>query len=118
MNEGCARCNGCSGGAEARLIRLPQAVAYAEDSVVSRTLLENRAGTLTLFASDEGQGLSEHTAPFDAVVHVLEGRAEITVGGEVFRANAGDLVVMPANVPHAVRAVERFKMLLIMMRAA
>ena len=119
MSKECPGCPGCGaeGATQATLIHLGEAAAYAQGSIVSRTLLENRAGTLTLFAFDKGQGLSEHTAPFDAVAHVLDGAAEITVGGEAYAARAGDLVVMPANVPHAVRAVERFKMLLIMFRA-
>jgi quercetin dioxygenase-like cupin family protein len=83
---------------------------------VSRTLLQRRAGTLTLFAFDRGQGLSEHTAPFDATVLVVEGTAELTVGGRKVVVEAGRLAVMPAGVPHAVRAPERFKMLLIMIR--
>ena len=90
---------------------------YADGSIVSRTLAENEAGTLTLFAFDDGQGLSEHSAPFDAIIHVLDGSAELTIGGEAVTAAAGQMVVMPANVPHAVKAVTRFKMLLIMLRA-
>lgn len=92
-------------------------VAYQPDAVVSRTVLKNASGSLTLFAFDQGQGLSEHSAPFDAVVQILDGEAELTIGGEVLRAGAGSLVVMPANVPHALRAVRRFKMLLIMIRS-
>ena len=90
---------------------------YAEGAIVSRTIAETDAGTVTLFAFDAGQGLSEHSAPFDALVVVLDGRAALTIGGEAVAASAGDLVVMPANVPHAVQAPERFKMLLIMLRA-
>ncbi|MFH1006392.1 MAG: cupin domain-containing protein [Candidatus Latescibacterota bacterium] len=92
-------------------------VAYAPGSVVSRTIAENGAGTLTLFAFDAGQGLSEHSAPFDAVVHILDGKAELTIGGKVVQAAAGELVIMPAKVPHSVRAAQRFKMLLTMLRA-
>ena len=90
---------------------------YADGAIVSRTLVENDAGTLTLFAFDAGQGLSEHSAPFDAIVQILDGEAELTIGGEAVTATAGRLVVMPANVPHAVRAPGRFKMLLTMLRA-
>ncbi len=90
---------------------------YAEGSIVSRTLAENKAGTLTLFAFDADQGLSEHSAPFDAVVQVLDGETELTIGGKPVRAHAGQLVVMPANVPHALKAATRFKMLLTMLRA-
>jgi len=91
-------------------------VEYAQGSVVSRTLLKRKSGTMTLFAFDRDQGLSEHTAPFDATVLVLDGRVELTVGGRKIETAAGQMVLMPANVPHAVRAVEPFKMLLIMLR--
>jgi quercetin dioxygenase-like cupin family protein len=91
-------------------------VDYADGAVVSRTLLKRGTGTLTLFAFDRDQGLSEHTAPFDATVLVVDGRAELTIGGRKSEVGAGQLIVMPANVPHAVRAPERFKMLLIMIR--
>ena len=92
-------------------------IDYAKRSIVSRTLAENGAGTITLFAFDAGQGLSEHTVPFDAFVEVIDGEAELTIGGATVSARPGDLVVMPANVPHAVRAAQPFKMLLIMLRA-
>ncbi|MDK1030862.1 MAG: cupin domain-containing protein [Planctomycetia bacterium] len=91
-------------------------VQYAEAAVVSRTIVENNAGTLTLFAFDAGQGLSEHSAPFDAVVQILDGEAELTIGGAPVRAVAGQLVIMPANVPHSLKATKRFKMLLTMLR--
>jgi len=84
---------------------------------VSRTLLKTDTGTLTLFAFDEGQMLSEHTAPFDALVHVLEGEAEVTISGEPLRLRQGDMVIMPANEPHALRGLTRFKMLLTMIRS-
>lgn len=101
----------------ATVVQLVDHVQYAADAVVSKTLVDQKTGTLTLFAFDAGQGLSEHTAPFDAVVQVLDGEAELTVGGEVLCAPAGTLVVMPAHVPHAVRADQRFKMLLTMIRS-
>ena len=91
-------------------------VDYAEGSVVSKTLLKKDTGNITLFAFDAGQGLSEHTAPFDAVVHILDGEADITIGGEVHKVASGELIIMPANVPHALQAVKRFKMLLVMIR--
>ena len=91
-------------------------VEYADGAVVSRTLHKRKTGTLTLFAFDRDQGLSEHTAPFDATVLVVDGRAELTLGGRKIDAAAGQLVVMPADVPHALHAPERFKMLLIMIR--
>lgn len=91
-------------------------VAYAEGSVVSKTLLKKEIGNLTLFAFDQGQGLSEHTAPFDAVVYILDGKAEITIGGQAQSVPAGEMLIMPANVPHALQAQEKFKMLLVMIR--
>ena len=90
---------------------------YQEGAVVSRTLLKRGGGTVTLFAFDEGQSLSEHTAPFDAVAHVLEGEAVITIAGVPLTVAAGDMVLMPANQPHAVAASKRFKMLLTMIRS-
>jgi quercetin dioxygenase-like cupin family protein len=91
--------------------------AYQDGAVVSRTLLKRAGGTLTLFAFDEGQSLSEHTAPFDAVAHVLEGHADIIISGTPLRVSAGQMVLMPANQPHAVHAPTRFKMLLAMIRS-
>lgn len=102
--------------AHANPIALNACIEYAPGAVVSKTLVDKRAGTLTLFAFDAGQGLSEHTAPYDAVVQVLDGDAELMIGGQSVRTRAGELVIMPANIPHAVRAVQRFKMLLIMIR--
>jgi len=98
-------------------IALTALVAYQEGSVVSRTLLQRDTGTVTLFAFDQGQGLSEHTAPFDALVHILEGEAEITIAGKPVRVRAGEIVLMPAGQPHALRAATRFKMLLTMIRS-
>ena len=89
---------------------------YQEGAVVSRILLKRGGGTITLFAFDEGQSLSEHTAPFDAVAHVLEGAADITIAGHPLRVSAGEMVLMPANQPHALHARTRFKMLLTMIR--
>jgi len=99
-----------------KAIALAAAIEYAEKSVVSKALVDKKAGTLTLFAFDKDEGLSEHTSPYDAVVHVLEGRAELTIAGRPTTAAAGELVIMPANVPHALRAKSRFKMLLTMIR--
>ncbi|MBN2227154.1 MAG: cupin domain-containing protein [candidate division Zixibacteria bacterium] len=96
--------------------RLEQAVDYADGSVVSRTILKTKAGTITLFAFDTGQELSEHSAPFDAFVQILDGKTQLTIGGKPIIAKAGETVIMPANVPHAVNAVSRFKMLLTMIR--
>ena len=89
---------------------------YQEGSIVSRALIDKKAGTVTLFAFDEGQGLSEHTAPFDALVHIIDGKAEITISGNAIHVKGGEMVVMPANQPHALRALTRFKMILIMIR--
>ncbi|MGQ9565610.1 MAG: cupin domain-containing protein [Candidatus Bathyarchaeales archaeon] len=100
----------------ARVHKLAGLVEYQPGSVVSRTVIDKKAGTVTLFAFDEGESLSEHTAPFDAMVCVLDGEAEATIAGKPLRVKAGEMVVMPANKPHALRAVERFKMLLIMIR--
>lgn len=91
-------------------------IDYQPGAVVSKTLLETPGGTLTLFAFDAGQGLSEHTAPFDATVVIADGTAEITIDGAPYRVSRGELIVMPANRPHALKAVERFKMLLIMIK--
>ena len=91
-------------------------VDYAEGSIVSREILRNTAGTLTLFAFDQGQGLSEHTAPFDATVTILDGEAEILLGGVAHYPKAGEMLIMPAGVPHALNAKQRFKMLLTMNR--
>ena len=91
-------------------------VTYQPGAVVSRALVKKPTGTVTVFAFDKDQGLSEHTAPFDALVHVLEGVAEITLGGAVRRLGKDDMILMPANVPHALKAVEPFKMTLVMIR--
>lgn len=91
-------------------------VNYSEGSIVSRTLIESKAGTVTLFAFEAGQSLSEHTAPFDALVLVLDGEGEFTVGGQIHNVAAGQALLMPANIPHAVKAEKPFKMLLLMIR--
>ena len=88
----------------------------ARGAVISRTIVKNASGTVTLFSFDSGEGLSEHTAPFDALVTILAGRASIAIGGETVEALAGQSVLMPAGVPHSLSAVERFKMLLVMIR--
>jgi quercetin dioxygenase-like cupin family protein len=93
-------------------------VAYQAGAVVSRELVKKKTGTVTVFAFDKDQGLSEHTAPFDALVYVLDGVAEITIAGTPRRLGKDELILMPANVPHALKAIERFKMMLIMIREA
>jgi quercetin dioxygenase-like cupin family protein len=102
---------------KAQAIDLKSHIDYSNGSVVSKTLVDKKAGTLTLFSFDEGQGLSEHTAPYDAVVQILDGEAELNIGGKEVKASEGQLVIMPANVPHALRAQRRFKMMLIMIRS-
>ena len=92
-------------------------VAYDAGAVVSRAIVKKSVGTVTLFSFDKGEGLSEHTAPFDALVHVLDGVAEVVVAGTPHRVAAGQFIVMPAGKPHALNAVERFKMMLVMIRA-
>ncbi|MBI1854211.1 MAG: cupin domain-containing protein [Planctomycetes bacterium] len=92
-------------------------VDYQQKGIVSRILLKEKAGTVTRFAFDEGQEVSEHSAPFDALVHVLDGEGEIVIAGKAHRVAQGRMIVLPANVPHAVRAPKRFKMLLTMIRA-
>ncbi len=102
---------------KAEILTLAEMVAYQSGSVVSRQITKAEAGNVTLFAFDEDQELSEHTAPFDALVHVVEGEAEIIISGKTFRLNPGDAIIMPANEPHAVKASGQFKMLLTMIRA-
>ena len=101
----------------AEVSRLLELVNYQDGAVVSRTLVHRATGTVTLFAFDEGQGLSEHTAPFDALAHVLEGSAEIVVSGKPLLTKAGEAVLMPANQPHSLKALTQFKMLLTMIRS-
>lgn len=101
----------------AQAIRLIDLADYQEGSVVSRTIIDKKTGTVTFFAFDEGQGLSEHTAPFDALVYLLDGEAEIVISGKPLRLKEGEMVIMPANQPHALRAVRKFKMVLTMIRS-
>ena len=97
--------------------RLANLVDYQEGSVVSREIISKPTGTVTLFAFDAGQSLSEHTAPFDALVYLLDGEAEIIISGKHFRLREGEMLIMPANQPHALRAATRFKMILTMIRS-
>ncbi len=103
--------------AEAQSLVLRDLVNYQEGSVVSRVILKRDKGNVTVFAFDQGQGLSEHTSPFDALVQAIEGEAEINVAGAVIELKAGDILLLPANKPHAVKATARFKMVLTMIRA-
>lgn len=102
---------------EAQAARLSDLVGYQEGAVVSREVMKKPTGTVTVFAFAEGQGLSEHTAPFDALAHILEGEAEITISGKPLRLKEGEAVIMPANQPHALKAITQFKMLLTMIRS-
>ena len=98
-------------------IRLTDLADYQEGSVVSRTIIDKKMGTVTFFAFTEGQSLSEHTAPFDALVYLLEGEAEIVISGKPIRLKGGEMVIMPANQPHVLRAIRNFKMVLTMIRS-
>lgn len=102
--------------ADAQALTLSELVAYQTESVVSRTLLKTQGGSLTVFSFDAGQSLSEHSAPFDAIVQVIDGEAELVIGGSPVKAPAGSVTKMPANIPHAVNARQRFTMLLTMLR--
>ncbi len=102
------------GGSRPRAVALAEMTDYQDGAVVSKTVLAKETGTLTLFAFDVGQGLSEHTSPFDALVYILEGEAEVTIAGRPIPMKTGEMVIMPANKPHALQAVGRFKMLRVM----
>ncbi len=97
--------------------RLKDIIEYQDNTIVSRAFMKKPSGNLTVFAFDDGQELSEHTAPFDAYVIVLDGEVEIRIGGQPFMLTEGETIIMPANVPHALKAVSRFKMLLIMIKS-
>ncbi len=99
-----------------KVVNLAALLDYQGAAIVSRTIVDKKTGTATVFAFDEGQGLSEHTAPFDALVYVLDGEAMITVAGSESCVTAGEMLIMPADKPHSLRAAKRFKMLLVMIR--
>jgi quercetin dioxygenase-like cupin family protein len=101
----------------AQAVRLIDLADYQEGTVVSRAIIDKKTGTVTLFAFDEEQGLSEHTTPFDALVYLLEGEAEIVISGKTLHLKEGEMVIMPANQPHALKAVQKFKMILTMIRS-
>lgn len=101
---------------QAKVMRLKDLVAYQEGTVASRTLVNKRAGTITIFSFDKDEGLSEHTAPYNALVTILDGEAEIWIGGQTFQVKEGESIILPANVPHALSAITRFKMMLTMIR--
>jgi len=96
---------------------LADMVEYQDNAIVSKTIIEKKTGTVTLFAFDQGQGLSEHTAPFDAMVHVLDGEVDIRISGNPYHLKQGEMIVMPADEPHALKAVKPFKMLLTMIKS-
>jgi quercetin dioxygenase-like cupin family protein len=100
-----------------KVVRLADLVDYQDGAVVSREIINKKTGTVTLFAFDKGQGLSEHTAPFDALVYIFDGEADITISGKPLRLKEGEMVIMPANQPHALKAVGKFKMILTMIRS-
>ena len=102
---------------KATVFSLNEDIDYANDGIVSKTVLNKSTGTITIFAFDKGQGLSEHTAPFDAMVSIVDGQAGIIINGKKNILNPGESIIMPANIPHAVEAVEQFKMLLTMIKA-
>jgi quercetin dioxygenase-like cupin family protein len=106
-----------AGDIRAQALSLRDLVDYQPGAIVSREIISKPTGTVTVFAFDEGQGLSEHIAPFDALVHVIDGEAEIVISGKLHRLSGGEVIIMPANEPHALKALKRFKMTLIMVRS-
>lgn len=101
----------------ANVLKLSDLVDYQEGSVVSRTIINQKTGTVTLFAFDKGEGLSEHKAPFDALVYIIEGESEIIISGKPFHLKDGEMIIMPADQPHALKAITKFKMLLVMIKS-
>lgn len=97
--------------------KISDLIEYQKDSVVSKTLIKKEKGTITIFAFDKEQGLSEHTAPFDALVQVIDGKADVLLNGKSNIVSEGEMIIMPANVPHALKAIEKFKMMLVMIKA-
>ncbi len=104
-------------GLLAQVLGVADLVDYQDGSVVSREIINKKTGTVTVFSFDKGQGLSEHTAPFDAMVHLLDGRAEVTIAGKAYQLQAGEMIIMPANQPHSLKALSRFKMALVLIRS-
>jgi quercetin dioxygenase-like cupin family protein len=101
----------------AKILEIQNLIDYQSGSVVSRQVIKKDIGNVTLFAFDEGEGLSEHTAPFDALVYVYDGEAEVIISGETFKVGSGQMIIMPADKPHALKAKKRFKMMLVMIRS-
>ncbi len=102
---------------KAQVNRMASFVDYQEGSIVSRTIIDKKAGTITFFAFDKGQGLSEHVAPYDALVSMLDGEAQILISGKAFDVKEGEMIILPAKKPHALKATARFKMMLVMIKA-
>ncbi|MFQ6040736.1 MAG: cupin domain-containing protein [Candidatus Poribacteria bacterium] len=102
---------------EVKKFNLKEMVDYQDGSIVSRTIIDKKTGTATLFAFDKGESLSEHTTPYDAMVHLIDGAGEFVIGGVSYELNEGEMIIMPADIPHAVKAKEKFKMLLLMIRS-
>lgn len=100
----------------AKVYNLKENISIAEGGVVSKQFIKNNGGNITIFSFDKGQGLSEHTAPFDAIVQIIEGLAEVSIDGKKYEVSEGEIIIMPANVPHALHAIEAFKMCLIMLK--
>ena len=101
---------------QGKVLRLPDLVSYQDGTVASRMIINNPSGSITLFSFDEDEGLSEHTAPYDAVVTILDGECEVWIEGETYQMGPGETIIFPANVPHALSAITRFKMSLTMIR--
>ncbi len=112
-----SRDNGMDNVLWARAGRLVDLVAYQEGSVVSRTIIDQKSGTVTLFAFGKGQGLSEHTAPYDALIHIIDGKAEVIISDKASMMGTGEALILPAGKPHAIKAPQDFKMLLVMIRS-
>jgi len=102
---------------QAKPLKLSDLASYQKNSIVSREIINQRTGTVSVFAFDKGQGLSEHTAPFDALVYILDGKAKIFISGRSFQVKKNEMIIMPANKPHALKAIERFKMLLVLVKS-
>jgi quercetin dioxygenase-like cupin family protein len=102
--------------AKAQTVKMIDLAGYQEASIVSRTLIDKKAGTVTFFAFDEGQGLSEHVAPYDALVCILDGEAEVAISGKTYHLDEGEMILIPANKPHALKATRKFKMMLVMIK--
>jgi len=100
-----------------QIVKLTNSIDYQNGSVVSKEIIKGKTGNVTLFAFDKGQGLSEHTAPFDAMVYVIDGQAEITISDKTYNPEAGEFIIMPANEPHSLNAAKRFKMMLVMIKS-